>query len=119
VELATQAVELRPESAICVGTRGTAQYRIGESATAIPVLQKDLSLAREDHRNDASAIFGFFLAMARWQTGDRDQARKDYNQAVVCLEKEKGTSKSTDEEMFRVRQEAAALLTVPGHSSRK
>jgi tetratricopeptide (TPR) repeat protein len=118
VELATQAAELRPEDAVCVGTLGTAQYRAGENATAIPVLQKALSLAKKDQRNDASAILGFFLAMARWHAGDRGEARKEYGHAVAWMEKEKGKSRSTDKEMLRIREEAA-LLIVPGDSAKK
>jgi hypothetical protein len=51
----------------------------------------------------------FFLAMAHWQLGEKDEARKYYDKAVAWMDK----NKPDDEELRRFRAEAAALLGVP------
>ena len=112
VELAAQAAKLEPKNANKVGTLGTAQYRAGDFAAAISTLQNALSLGKED----GAAHNRFFLAMARWQAGDKEQARKDYDQAVAAMEKAKGKSAPQDEENLRFQKEAAALLTEPGEA---
>lgn len=48
----------------------------------------------------------FFLAMARYQRGRKDQARQWYDRAVDTMEK----NHSQDDELRRFRAEAAALL---------
>ena len=47
-----------------------------------------------------------YLAMACWQTGDKEQARRWYTKAVLRLEK----NQAKDEEFDRLRAEASALL---------
>jgi hypothetical protein len=50
----------------------------------------------------------FFLAMARWQLGDKDEARDWYRKAVDGM-----TGKNAkDTELLRFRDEAAALLGI-------
>ena len=46
--------------------------------------------------------------MARWQAGDKDVARKDYDRALVRLTKEKNPK----EETLRFKEEARELLGV-------
>ena len=50
----------------------------------------------------------FFLAMAYWQLGDKEQARKWYGQAVAWMKK----NRPQDEELCRFRAEAAVLLGI-------
>ena len=53
--------------------------------------------------------------MAHWQLGNKEQARKWYDQAVAWLEKNKEQlekQKRYKEELLRFRAEAAALLEV-------
>jgi len=50
----------------------------------------------------------FFLAMAHWQKGDKNQGRQWYDRAVDSMAK----NNPQDEELFRFRAEAAALLGV-------
>jgi hypothetical protein len=51
---------------------------------------------------------GFFLAMAHWQLGDKEQAHTWYDQAVQWMEK----NKPQDEELGRFRAEAEELLGI-------
>jgi hypothetical protein len=50
----------------------------------------------------------FFLAMAHWRLGDKEQGRKSYDQAVDWMEK----NKPKDEELRQFRDEAAELLEI-------
>ena len=50
----------------------------------------------------------FFLAMARWRQGDKEQARLWYDRAVQWMEK----NQPQDKELPRFRAEAAALLGI-------
>jgi tetratricopeptide (TPR) repeat protein len=102
IKLAKKAVELLPTSGICWNALGVAHYRAGEWNAADAALQKSFALmaGRQGSFNT------FFLAMARWQLGDKEQARKRYEQARQWMEK----NKPQDEELRRFRAEAAALL---------
>ena len=104
VELAKKAVELDPKSEFIWNTLGVAHYRAGEWKAAIEALAKSEELA-------TGRYFGFnavFLAMANWQLGEPDEARKWYDQAVEWMEK----NKPQDEELRRFRTEAAELLGI-------
>ncbi len=57
----------------------------------------------------ANAANGFFLAMALWQKGDKDEARKWFDKAVACT-KEKDPK---DVELRQFWAEAADLLGRP------
>jgi len=48
----------------------------------------------------------FFLAMARWQQGEQEQARKDYEEAVRWTQEKR----PNDEELRRFRAEAEEVL---------
>jgi hypothetical protein len=48
----------------------------------------------------------FFLAMAHWQLGHKEEARKWYDRAVEWMQK----NKPNDEALHRFRAEAAMLL---------
>jgi hypothetical protein len=50
----------------------------------------------------------FFLAMAQWQLGNHEEARKLFAQAVEWMEK----SESKNNELHRSRAEAAELLGI-------
>jgi hypothetical protein len=68
---------------------------------AIEALNKSTELAGE------IAAGGFFLAMAHWRFGQKEAARKLYEQAVARMDK----NASTYEEIVRFRAEAAKLLS--------
>ncbi len=100
VELAKRAVQLAPEKASIWNTLGVAQYRAGDWDAAIDALEKSLEL-----QSDNGFDF-FFLAMAHWQLGEKDEVRQWYEKAVEWMEK----NKPEDEELRRFRAEAEELM---------
>jgi eukaryotic-like serine/threonine-protein kinase len=102
---ARKAVELAPEIANSFNTLALAEYRSGHW---------DLSLAASERStalwSGADAWDWFFQALARWQKGDRQGARKWFDKAVA-------RTKQRDPKYVELRQfwtEAAALLGEPG-----
>ena len=80
-----------------------AQYRAGEWQAAIEALEKSMEL-----RKGGDAVDWFFLAMAHWQLGHKDEARKWYDKAVEWMDK----NQPKNEELLRFRAEAAELLGI-------
>jgi serine/threonine-protein kinase len=103
VSHAERATTLAPNDAGNWNTLGVAQYRNGNSAAAIESLTRSINLGKGGMGTDF-----FFIAMAHWQLGHKDQAAESYQKAVQWMEK----SQPKDEELFRFRAEAAALLDV-------
>jgi serine/threonine protein kinase/uncharacterized protein HemY len=101
VELAQKAVELAPEVGDYWNTLGAAQYRAGNWQGAIAALERSMEL-----RRGGDSFDWFFLAMARWQLGEREKARVWYERAVRWL----ATSAPDDNELRRFRAEAEQLL---------
>ena len=85
-------------------TLGTALYRAGDWKAAIETLE------RADQLQGGKRLSGnaFFLAMAHWQLGNKDEARKWYDRAVEWMDK----NQPKNEELRRFRAEAAELLEV-------
>jgi tetratricopeptide (TPR) repeat protein/tRNA A-37 threonylcarbamoyl transferase component Bud32 len=103
LELAKEAVKLAPRNGGYRNTLGTAHYRVGDWKNAVAELTKSTEL-----RNGGDATDWFFLAMAHWHLGERDQARVWYDRAVQAVEK----SKRPDEDLRQFHAEAAELLGV-------
>jgi serine/threonine protein kinase/Tfp pilus assembly protein PilF len=103
VELAKRAVELVSRNGEYWNTLGVAHYRAGNWNGATAALEKSISL-----RQSADSFDWFFLAMARWQLGERAAARHWYDQAVHWMDK----NQPNDEELRRFRVEAAKLLGI-------
>ncbi len=102
VDLAKKAVELAPKDGTFWNTLGVAHYRAGSWKAAIEALNQSTKMQGEN------AIDSFFLAMAHWQSGDKEQARKWYDRAVGWMAK----NKVEDQELLGLRAEAAELLDV-------
>jgi tetratricopeptide (TPR) repeat protein len=102
VVAARKAVELEPEHGGFRNTLGVACYRAGDWKAAIQALEKAEELAP----GKILAWNAFFLAMAHWQLGEKERARKEYEQAVSWMEK----NQPNDEELRRFRAEAEGLL---------
>jgi hypothetical protein len=79
-----------------------AQYRAGDWPGATAALEKAIALHGRNSYDE------FFLAMARWQSGERSEASRLYDQAVPWMEKHK----PRDEELRRFHSEAAKLLGI-------
>jgi tetratricopeptide (TPR) repeat protein len=103
VALARRAVGQEPQQRTYWSTLGAAHYRAGDWKAAVAALERARELG---NGGDAS---WFFLAMARWQLGDKEQARRWYGEAVAWMDKEKPPQ---DEELKRFRAEAAGLLGI-------
>jgi tetratricopeptide (TPR) repeat protein len=101
VELARKAVELEPRQRDFWKTLGAAQYRAGDWKACVAALDR----ARPPGEGGDGAAC-FFLAMARWQLGDKEQARRCYERAVRWME----LNRPQDKQLARFRAEAAALL---------
>jgi serine/threonine protein kinase/Flp pilus assembly protein TadD len=102
VELARRAAELTPKEGNHWNTLGVAYYRAGDWKAAVEALRKSDELLKS---NELS-FNAFFLAMAHWQLGEKDEARKWYDRAVVWMAK----NQPKNEELIRFRVEAEALL---------
>jgi Flp pilus assembly protein TadD len=84
-------------------TLGAAHYRAGNWAAAIEALNKSMEL-----RQGGDAFDWYFLGMAEWQRGNKDEARKWYEKAAAWR-----AEKSKDnEELVRFEEEARELLGV-------
>jgi serine/threonine protein kinase len=102
VELAKDAVALAPRSARSWQALGWARYRTGAWKDSIAALEKSIEL-RED---GGDSFQWFFLAMAHWQVGNKEQARKWHDRAVEWADK----NQPADAQLLRFRAEAAELL---------
>jgi serine/threonine protein kinase/tetratricopeptide (TPR) repeat protein len=105
VDLAKKAVQLAPDIGSIWNTLGVAQYRAGNWEDAVAALEKSMQLSNGGDSSD-----WFFLAMAHWHLGEKEQARKRYEQGIQGMEKE------TDDELRRELRyfcaEATELLGV-------
>lgn len=101
VALAKKAVELDPTSAYCANTLGVALYRSADWQGAIDSLESSMRI-----RQGGDSFDWFFLAMAHWQLGRKDEACKWYEQAALWMTK----NNPVNDELNRFREEAAELL---------
>jgi serine/threonine protein kinase/Flp pilus assembly protein TadD len=91
-------------------TLGVAHCRIGEWQAAVAALNESMKLRKGGNSND-----WFFLAIAHWRLGDKEQAREWYDKAVQWMDK----NEPRDEDLRRYRAEAAALLKINEKPSSK
>jgi tetratricopeptide (TPR) repeat protein len=101
VRLAKQAVAARPQSADYRNTLGVALYRNGDDRAAVAELETSMSLLA-----GGTGFDWFFLAMAHWRLGERDQARTWFDRAVRWMDQHK----PHDDDLRRFRAEAEAML---------
>jgi superkiller protein 3 len=104
VSMAKEAVELKPREGSYCNTLGTALYRVGRWKDAIETLE------RADRLQGGKRLgyCAFFIAMAHWQLGDHERARKCYDQAVEWMDRDE----PKNEELRRFREEATGLMKV-------
>jgi tetratricopeptide (TPR) repeat protein len=113
IRLAQRAVEVTPQGAGYRNTLGVAYYRQGDYRAAVNQLEAAMRLRAGGISDD-----WFFLAMALWQLGDRDNAFKWFDRAMQWMEK----NRPGDTELRRFSAEAEALLrgaTPPAQSGRR
>ena len=88
---------------------GAAYYRNGDWKSAIAALEKSMELKRGGNSPWRFQCHNwFFLAMSHWQLGNRDEARRRFDQATQKMN-ERATRNA---ELSRFRAEAAELLGV-------
>jgi eukaryotic-like serine/threonine-protein kinase len=97
------AVQLEPKNATYCQGLGYADYRAGNWKAAITALEKLKELG-----SPGDSMEWFPLAMAYWQLGDKDAARKTYDQAVQWMEK----NKPKDKFLRSLQAEAAELMGI-------
>jgi serine/threonine protein kinase/Flp pilus assembly protein TadD len=102
VAIARNVIVSVPERGMYWNTMGVALYRTGDWQGAINALDRSVALQGFNSRD------GLFLAMARWQSGERAEARRTFGEAVRSM----GRNESEDDELCRFRAEAAALLEI-------
>jgi tetratricopeptide (TPR) repeat protein len=107
VRLAQQATSHTPPPNMTVGsywhTLGVAYYRAGNWKQTLEALEKGFDL-----QQSAAGWDWFFQAMAHWQLGNRDEARRCYDLADYAIGMFGPTYQN--EELRRFRAEAAELL---------
>lgn len=101
VRLTERAVELAPLEGKYWNTLGLARYRAGDWPGAIEALNESVDL-----RDGGDASDWLFLAMSHWQLGNKNEARRWYNEAIRWMEEEK----PHHGQLQRFRAEAAELL---------
>ena len=88
-----------------IGELGVAYYRSGRWEEAIEALSTSMDLLH----GQSDGFNTFFLAMAHWQLGHKDEARRWSDRAVQWMAK----NGANNDELRRFRAEAAALLGLP------
>ncbi len=104
VKLATRAVGLAPQPEF-LATLGVARYRAADWAGAVEAITRS-----KDFPPGTNAIAWFTLAMSNWQLGNKDEARKWFDQAATWMKNNDPHS----ELLLRFRTEAEQL---PGISN--
>jgi tetratricopeptide (TPR) repeat protein len=104
IVLAKQALQAAPQVPEGWQILGEAEYRAGHWEAAIEALDHETRLGTKD-----SPGLALYLAMAKRQLGRRAEARRLYDQAVGWIKQRP----SRDEDLLRLRAEAAALLGLP------
>jgi tetratricopeptide (TPR) repeat protein len=105
VEAARKAAELAPEDGNNQSTLGAALYRAGDWKASISALEKSMELS-----NGGGAFDWFFVAMAHWRLGHKDEARAWYEKAAAW--DARNLALPEKEELLGFRAEAAALRRV-------
>src|SRR5262249_13887946 len=99
-----------PQAPKFLTTLGMAHYRAGDWPAAIAALERSMQPSKE-----GDAFTWLFLAMARWENGEKEEAHKCYDRAVRWL----AANKLQHPELPRYRAEAEALLGISGESRPK
>jgi tetratricopeptide (TPR) repeat protein len=103
VELAKKAIQLGPKIGTYWTTLGVAHYRAGDQKEAIAALEKSMELGK-----GGDGLDRFFLAMAQWQLGHKDEARTWYDKAVAWMDK----NQADNEDLRGCRAEAEEVLRI-------
>ena len=103
VEAAQKAIALSAKDGLAWQALAWAQYRDGDWKAAIASMEKVKGFG-----SSGDSIEWFLLAMAHYQLGNRDEARRWYDRAVKWMDK----NNPKDDELRRFRIEAAEVLKI-------
>ena len=101
VQYARTATQVEPQSAVAWKALGVSWYRKSDWSAAVEALRRSM-----EYQRGGDSDTWLFLAMAHWQLGQADEARKWLAQAVTKLQK----NQLRDEELLRFRTEAEELI---------
>jgi tetratricopeptide (TPR) repeat protein len=113
VDLAKALAEANPGDGALWHSLGVAHYRASNWKSAIEALDTSMEL-----RKGGDAFGHLYLAMAHWQLGNKDEARRRYDRVAGWMNKNDPASTGRDGEaklfksLTRLRSEAAELLGV-------
>jgi serine/threonine protein kinase/tetratricopeptide (TPR) repeat protein len=102
LELSKEAVKLAPNDGDFWNTLGMAYYRVGNWKEALAALETAMALS-----GGGDGLDWLILAMVQWHLGNKEEARRRYDQAIPWLEEN-----GTDRTFRRLQAEAAELLGV-------
>jgi tetratricopeptide (TPR) repeat protein len=102
---ARRAVELVPNDGSVANTLALAEYRSSHRSESIAAAERSAAL-----RSGGNAHDWFVLAMAHWQKGDKDEARKWFDKAVAWTREDA----SENSDWHRFWEESAELPGQPG-----
>ncbi|MCF7958617.1 MAG: tetratricopeptide repeat protein [Phycisphaerae bacterium] len=111
VKLAEKTVQADPNEANYWNTLGVAHYRAGQWEEASTALKKTMELSKGEY--DGCNLF--FIAMARWQLGEKTKAHQVYGQAVEWMKQKQ----PDNDQLAQFRAEAAKLLGITKPKDRK
>jgi tetratricopeptide (TPR) repeat protein len=101
IQIAEQAVGLEPGGATYWNTLGIAYFRAGDWKATTHALERSMELSA-----GGTSFDYFFLAMACWQQGDKEQARRWCSRANSWMEEHN----PDHGDLLRFRAEATSLL---------
>jgi tetratricopeptide (TPR) repeat protein len=101
IELAQKAIAIEPPDGADWNTLGVAQYHAGQWQSAISTLEESMK-----RRSGGDALDWFFLGMAHWQLGNKDEGRRWYEKSVEWMD----ANAPANTELIRFRAEADALM---------
>ena len=105
-QLAKKALKLNPISIESTLTVGGAHYRLGNWDASIEEIERSIQLYKAQGAESAAGFQLFFLAMAKWQIDEKEEARKLLGEGVKWLE----SNHSNHEDLVRIRDEAQELI---------
>ncbi len=113
VELSKELAEAKPDDGSLWHSLGVAHYRASNWKLAIDALEQSMEV-----RKGGDAFGWLYLAMANWQLGNKEEARRRYDRVVRWMNKFDPTrsKREGEEKVFKrlllLRSEAAELLGV-------
>jgi len=109
VVLAKKATSLRPDVGTYWNTLGVALYRQGDYYEAIRLLLKSIEMRKGGDPNDF-----FFLAMAHFKLGNKEESKQWYDKGVKWMaDRATRIRGRLKEELESFQKEAAQLLELP------